>query len=125
MHPSYLRSQSDCSKLKAVHVPAFNHPQETIYSRECSKKSHGKNYAPYQIRWRCSFCNLWKVWRMRTDSRTNRGIKSLVRLYKNIFRSPENLNHYSKRDYRKAERKFLKYALEQRRIDNAEELFER
>jgi len=62
---------------------------------------------------------------MRTDSRTNRGIKSLVRLYKNIFRSPENLNHYSKRDYRKAERKFLKYALEQRRIDNAEELFER
>jgi len=62
---------------------------------------------------------------MRKDSRTNRGIKSLVRLYKNIFRSPENLNHYSKRDYRKAERKFLKYALEQRRIDNAEELFER
>ena len=62
---------------------------------------------------------------MRTDSRTNRGIKSLVRLYKNIFRSPENLNHYSKRDYRKAERKFLKYALEQRRIDNAEELFKR
>ena len=62
---------------------------------------------------------------MRKDSRTNRGIKSLVRLYKNIFRSPENLNHYSKRDYRKAERKFLKYALEQRRIDNTEELFER
>jgi len=62
---------------------------------------------------------------MRTDSRTNRGIKSLVRLYKNIFRSPENLNHYSKRDYRKAERKFLKYALEQRRINNAEELLER
>ena len=62
---------------------------------------------------------------MRKDSRTNRGIKSLVRLYKNIFRSPENLNHYSERDYRKAERKFLKYALEQRRIDNAEELFER
>ena len=62
---------------------------------------------------------------MKKESRTNRGIKSLIRLYKSIFRTPENLNHYSKRDYRKAERKFLKYALEQRRIDNAEELLER
>ena len=60
---------------------------------------------------------------MRTDSRANSGIESLVRLYKNIFRSPENLNHYSKKDYRKAERKFLKYALEQRRINNKEEIF--
>ena len=61
---------------------------------------------------------------MRKDSRTNRGIKSLITLYKNIFRIPENLNHYSKRDYRKAERKFLKYALEQRKVENEEELFE-
>jgi hypothetical protein len=61
---------------------------------------------------------------MRKDSRTNRGIKSLIRLYKSIFRTPENLNHYSERDYRKAERKFLKYALEQRSIENEEELFE-
>jgi len=61
---------------------------------------------------------------MRKDLRTNRGIKSLIRLYKNIFRTSENLNHYSKRDYRKAERKFLKYALEQRRIESEEELFE-
>jgi hypothetical protein len=60
---------------------------------------------------------------MRKDSRTNRGIKSLIRLYKSIFRIPENLNHYSERDYRKAERKFLKHALEQRRIENEEELF--
>jgi hypothetical protein len=61
---------------------------------------------------------------MRKASKTNRGIKSLIRLYKTIFRIPENLNHYSKRDYRKAERKFLKYALEQRRVENEEELFE-
>jgi hypothetical protein len=61
---------------------------------------------------------------MRKDSRTNRGIKSLIRLYKSIFRTPENLNHYSERDYRKAERKFLKYALEQRMIESDEELFE-
>jgi hypothetical protein len=62
---------------------------------------------------------------MRKDSRTNRGIKSLIRLYKSIFRTPENLNHYSERDYRIAERKFLKYALEQRMIESEEELFER
>jgi hypothetical protein len=61
---------------------------------------------------------------MRKDSRTNRGIKSLIKLYKSLFRIPENLNHYSIKDYRKAERKFLKYALEQRRIENEEELFE-
>jgi hypothetical protein len=61
---------------------------------------------------------------MRKDSRTNRGIRSLITLYKSIFRTPENLNHYSERDYRKAERKFLKYALEQRSIENEEELFE-
>ena len=61
---------------------------------------------------------------MRKDIRKNRGIKSLIRFYKNIFRIPENLNHYSRRDYRKAERKFLKFALEQRRIENEDELFE-
>jgi hypothetical protein len=61
---------------------------------------------------------------MKKDSRTNRGIKSLIRLYKNIFRIPENLNHYSKRDYRKAEREFLKYSLEQRGVEREEELFE-
>jgi hypothetical protein len=61
---------------------------------------------------------------MRKDSRTNRGIKSLIRLYKNLFRIPENLDHYSQRDYRKAERRFLKHALEQRRIENEKELFE-
>jgi len=61
---------------------------------------------------------------MRKDSRTNRGIKALIRLYKSIFHTPENLNHYSERDYRKAERKFLKYALEQRMIESEEKLFE-
>ena len=59
---------------------------------------------------------------MKKESRTNRGIKSLIRLYKSIFRTPENLNHYSERDYRKAERKFLKLALEQRKTELEEEL---
>jgi len=63
--------------------------------------------------------------KMRKDSRTNRGIKSLIRLYKNIFRIPENLNHYSEKDYRAAERKFLKQALEQRKIEMEEELLKK
>jgi hypothetical protein len=45
------------------------------------------------------------------DSKQNAGIKSLVKKYKSIFEIPENLNHYSKTDYKIAEKKFLKYAL--------------
>ena len=45
-----------------------------------------------------------------------------TKIYKNIFRIPENLNHYSEKDYRAAERKFLKQALEQRKIETEEEL---
>ena len=55
--------------------------------------------------------------------KANQGIKSLIETYKSLFHIPENLNHYSKRDYRSAERKFLKYALEQRWIENQVELF--
>jgi hypothetical protein len=44
-------------------------------------------------------------------------------LYKKIFRSLENLNHYSEKDYRNAERKFLKYSLEQRKIEMEGEPF--
>jgi hypothetical protein len=49
--------------------------------------------------------------------RANKGIKSLVEMYKVLFRIPENLDHYSESDYRTAERRFLKYALEHRQID--------
>jgi hypothetical protein len=56
--------------------------------------------------------------------KANRGIKALIEMYKKMFCIPENLNHYSKKDYRKAERNFLKHALGQRRIDNEEELFQ-
>jgi hypothetical protein len=54
--------------------------------------------------------------------RANQGIQALIKIYKNIFRIPENLNHYSEKDYRAAERKFLKQALEQRKIEMEEEL---
>ncbi len=55
--------------------------------------------------------------------RANRGIQALIKIYKNTFRIPENLNHYSEKDYRNAERKFLKYALEQRKIEMEGEPF--
>lgn len=39
------------------------------------------------------------------------GIKALVRKYRKKFRIPENLNHYTREDYQKAEKKFLKFCL--------------
>ena len=38
----------------------------------------------------------------------------MVEKYKNMFRIPENVNYYTVEDYRLAERKFLKYLLEER-----------
>lgn len=52
------------------------------------------------------------------------GIRLLLEKYRAMFRTEENRNYYGEEDYRKAERKFLKYALEQRRIEIQEELFE-
>ena len=49
--------------------------------------------------------------------RANKGKKSLVEIYKAPFRIPENLDHYSESDYRNTERRFLKYALEHRKIE--------
>lgn len=51
------------------------------------------------------------------------GIRLLLNRYRAIFRTEENQKYYSKQDFRAAERKFLKYALEQRRIETQEELF--
>ena len=39
------------------------------------------------------------------------GVKLLVNKYRGQFRIAENLNYYSKENYKIAERKFLKYAL--------------
>ena len=48
---------------------------------------------------------------MKKDSRENPGIKLLLKHYRTMFRVKENLNYYSSRDYKIAEKKFLKYAL--------------
>ena len=39
------------------------------------------------------------------------GAKLLVKKFKNNFRIPENLNHYSKEDYQQAEKKYLRFCL--------------
>ena len=54
--------------------------------------------------------------------KADRGIKSLVEIYRTLFCIPENTNHYSEKDYRAAERKFLKYAIKRGRIGFEEEL---
>ena len=51
---------------------------------------------------------------MDSCSESRSGLKVMVEKYKNMFRIPENVNHYSEEDYRLAERKFLKYLLEKR-----------
>jgi len=48
---------------------------------------------------------------MKKVVKENAGIQLLLERYRAIFRSPENIEYYSKTDYEIAERKFLKHAL--------------
>jgi transcription elongation factor Elf1 len=48
---------------------------------------------------------------MSQDRKNNRGIKLLVKNYKNRFRCPENINFYSAADFKKAEKKYVKFCL--------------
>ena len=43
---------------------------------------------------------------------TTAGIKKLVSIYREQFRIPENLDYYTNDDYKRAERKFIKFALQ-------------
>jgi hypothetical protein len=54
---------------------------------------------------------------MEKIQRKNSGIKLLLKRYRKIFRIPENLNHYSKKDYEIAERKFIKYVLMEHTVE--------
>jgi len=53
---------------------------------------------------------------MKKDVKESTGIQLLVKKYKKIFRIPENLRYYSKKDYKTAEKKFLFYALLMRKM---------
>ena len=46
---------------------------------------------------------------MEKTSKKPTGIELMIEKYKEIFRIPENLRHYSETDFRTAERKFLKW----------------
>jgi hypothetical protein len=50
-------------------------------------------------------------------------IESLLTKYKAKFRFPDDLKRYPRKDLKSAERKFLKYVLEQRRIEIEDKLF--
>ncbi len=41
----------------------------------------------------------------------DRGIRLLIKKYRNEFRCHENLNFYSENDFKEAEKKFIKFCL--------------
>ncbi len=43
------------------------------------------------------------------NNRANAGKKKLLEYYRRLFRTPENLNHYTPEDYERAEKRFLKF----------------
>ena len=45
------------------------------------------------------------------NGKQNQGLNKLLGYYKAVFRTPENLNHYSESDFKAAEKKYLKYIL--------------
>jgi hypothetical protein len=45
------------------------------------------------------------------DGKERTGIRNLLCHYKALFRTPENLNHYTESDFKAAEKKFLRYIL--------------
>lgn len=44
---------------------------------------------------------------------TRNGLECLLKHLRNSFRIPENLNHYTKKDFRVAEKKYIKYCINQ------------
>ena len=60
---------------------------------------------------------------MRQVSKNNFGVQLFLKRARDSFRA-ENKNYYSEKDYRDAERKFVKYALGQSTIEVRETVFE-
>ena len=49
-------------------------------------------------------------------------IELLVKRYRAMFKIPENQNYYSEKDYKVAERSFVKFAMEQGISEKGEEI---
>jgi hypothetical protein len=62
---------------------------------------------------------------MRGDYRAYSGVRFLLDKCGSILRKPEKRKYHSREDIRAAERRFLEYALEQRRHELEEELYQR
>ncbi len=61
---------------------------------------------------------------MRRDKKKNIGRKLLIQLHTNKFDVEENINYYSYKDFLKAKRKYLKYALEGSFNDHTNQLYQ-
>lgn len=45
------------------------------------------------------------------NSKESSNLKLVIDYHRRLFRTPENLNHYSREDFKIAERKFLEFKL--------------
>ncbi len=50
------------------------------------------------------------------DLKSENGLQNLVKYYKNIFETEENIYYYNADDYQNAKRKFVKYLLKKRLV---------
>lgn len=62
---------------------------------------------------------------MRGDYRVYSGVRFLLAKCRSILGRPEKRKHHLREDIRTAERRFLEFALEQRRHELEEELYQR
>ena len=56
---------------------------------------------------------------MANSSNTNQGIRLLVQKCRNEFRRPENIYYYTKKDFKEAEKRFVKFCLTGNRNSNS------
>ena len=59
----------------------------------------------------------FKLFSMKKRLLEDVGLQLLLKKYKKIYRIPENIDYYSEKDYRNAEKKFIRYALREGKID--------
>ena len=56
---------------------------------------------------------------MKKSNTNNDGLQNLIAMYRKAFYLPENINYYSEQDLKNAERKFVKFMLQNRDLSDA------
>ena len=56
---------------------------------------------------------------MKEKDFSNDGLKNLIARYRRVFHLPENVDYYSKQDFKNAERQFIKFMLKNQELSNA------